>query len=225
LPDSFAATRDALHRVAEEIVAPARKPDNEIALRRTPGGFGTPPFDLDGTETQIRVEGVELVVSRGGEDERIALGSLAEAGAALGAELLPGGPPADASALELDPEAAARLADFYEFSDGALREALESFSPEASPSEINLWPEHFDLAFEAGSEEAGSRANYGASPGDENHPEPYLYVGPWSEVEGELWDATAFTGAELSYRELASAPDPAAAAREFFTSRREALGA
>ena len=38
LPPSFAATAAALHRVAEEIVAPARKPDNEIALVATPGG-------------------------------------------------------------------------------------------------------------------------------------------------------------------------------------------
>ena len=41
LPSSFATTVAALHRVAAEIVAPARKPDNEIALRATPGGFGT----------------------------------------------------------------------------------------------------------------------------------------------------------------------------------------
>ena len=32
LPEGFAAAVGALHRVAEEVVAPARKPDNEIAL-------------------------------------------------------------------------------------------------------------------------------------------------------------------------------------------------
>jgi hypothetical protein len=31
LPESFGATRNALHRVAGELVAPARKPHNEIA--------------------------------------------------------------------------------------------------------------------------------------------------------------------------------------------------
>ena len=42
LPATFATTVAALHRVAEQIVAPARKPGNEIALSATPGGFGTP---------------------------------------------------------------------------------------------------------------------------------------------------------------------------------------
>ena len=55
------ATVAALHRVAEDIVAPARKPDNEIALYATPGGFGTPVFEYDGARQQVRVEGAELV--------------------------------------------------------------------------------------------------------------------------------------------------------------------
>src|SRR5436190_9441949 len=35
LPASFALTRVALHNVAEAVVSPARKPENEIALRYT----------------------------------------------------------------------------------------------------------------------------------------------------------------------------------------------
>src|SRR5262245_55296974 len=31
LPESFGSTRAALHKLAEDVVAPARKPDNEIA--------------------------------------------------------------------------------------------------------------------------------------------------------------------------------------------------
>ena len=38
LPPGFAATRDELHRLAEQVVSPARKPEGEIALQRTPGG-------------------------------------------------------------------------------------------------------------------------------------------------------------------------------------------
>ena len=41
-----------------------------------------------------------------------------------------------------------------------------------------IWPEHFDLACELGAD-AGTRARYGASPGDAAIPQPYLYVGPW----------------------------------------------
>ena len=61
LPVSFPVTVAALHRVAEDIVAPARKPDNEIALYATPGGFGTPVFEYGGAAQQVRVEGAELV--------------------------------------------------------------------------------------------------------------------------------------------------------------------
>ena len=76
LPETFAATRAALHSVAEQIVAPARKPDNEIALMATPGGFGTPPFELAGERLQVRVEDVELVLERDGAVERAPLESL-----------------------------------------------------------------------------------------------------------------------------------------------------
>lgn len=223
LPDRFAATRESLHRVAERLVAPARKPENEIALTVTPGGFGTPPFELGGTSIQVRVEGVELVVERDGAVERAALESLASGAALLGAELLPETVD-DAGPLALDPTAATRLADFYAFAAAALRRLRESLGPADAPSEINLWPEHFDLAFEAGPEEAGLRANYGASPGDELHPQPYLYVGPWTaKPEGELWNAAAFNGAELSYGELVAASEAEVSAIEFMATRRAAL--
>ena len=224
LPASFIPTRDALHRVAERVVAPARKPHNEIALRQTPGGFGTPPFEFGGETIQVRVDGAGLVVERDGVAEGIELTSLADAGARLGPALLPDGIPEDATPLDIDPEAAERLAAFYAFSDRALRELREGLPVEAEASEINLWPEHFDVAFEAGSEPAGQRANYGASPGDGEHPDPYLYVGPWTaEVEGTLWNATAFNGAELSYADLAAPGDQHARAVRFFRVRRDAL--
>jgi hypothetical protein len=226
LPASFAGTRDALHRVAEELIAPARKPHNEIALRQTPGGFGTPEFEFCGRRMQVRVAGAELVLTAGGEERRAALTTLAEGGALLGPDLLPDGVPDDRTPLEIDPEAAVRLADYYAVARDALERLRDELSEGAQPSEINLWPEHFDIALEAGSEKAGLRANYGGSPGDEDHPEPYLYVGPWTaRVEGELWQARGFTGAELGYAELLAAPDPQAEALEFFRSRNRALAA
>ena len=51
-------------------------------------------------------------------------------------------------------------------------------TPTQPSSSSQLWPEHFDLACEIGDADAGTRANYGASPGDAAIPEPYLYVGP-----------------------------------------------
>jgi hypothetical protein len=224
LPDSFVATRQVLHRVAEQIVAPARKPDNEIALRQTPGGFGTPPFDFQGSERQVRVDGAELVIAADGAERRSPLTSIADAAAFAGAELFPGGVPKDDSALGIDPVAAERLGDFYALAAGALERLRSGLPASDSASEINLWPEHFDIALEAGDEDAGLRANYGASPGDEDHPEPYFYVGPWTaRPEGELWNAAGFAGAELRYGELLAAEDPEAAALDFLTSRRRAL--
>ena len=46
MPMTFAQNRDALHKIAEEVVSPARvaATGNEIALEATPGGFGTPAF-------------------------------------------------------------------------------------------------------------------------------------------------------------------------------------
>ena len=177
LPPSFADTVGALHRLAEQVVSPARKPDNEIALQATPGGWGTPRFPWEGSIQQVRVEGAELVFER-------------------------------REPLGVDPASAARLADWYAFGDEVLR---------ALGGEPVLWPEHFDLAIVIG------EANYGFSPGDEAHPEPYAYVGPFNPVEGELWNATAFPGAELGYSELAGVDDQVAAALEFFTTRKESL--
>ena len=132
----------------------------------------------------------------------------------------------DREPLGLDPEAAERVADFYAFAADSLERLRGEAPPEAEPSEINLWPEHFDIAFESGSEEAGVRANYGASPGDAHHAEPYLYVGPWTaKPEGELWNASGFAGAELGYADLVAAGEDAPLlALEFFRTRRDALG-
>jgi hypothetical protein len=223
LPDGFAATVESLHRVAAELVAPARKPDNEIALAATPGGFGTPEFEFEGTRRQVRVEGAELVHRADGEERRAALTSLREAGSVV-ADLLPLGTELDDEPLHVHPPAAQALAEWYEFGNEVLSGLVALAAPGDAATEPRLWPEHFDIAVELGPEEKGARANYGFSPGDEAHPEPYLYVGPWSaEVSGELWQATGFSGAEMSYAELLEAGDQAATATEFLTTRWDAL--
>ncbi len=200
LPDSFAETRVALHRVAEAVVAPERMPENEIALRWTRGGFGTPFFDHDGEDCQVRVEHGELVRQRGREETR---------------EPLP----------DVDPNAAGALGEFYGFACSVLEE-IRAEESDGDPSLVQLWPEHFDIAFELGSEVKGQRANLGASPGDDDHPEPYLYIGPWTaEVSGELWNAVGFNGAELAYSDLIAADDQRRTALDFFEERYRALTA
>jgi hypothetical protein len=199
LASTFAETRVTLHEVAEAVVSPARKPENEIALRYTRGGFGTPFFEQDGLDCQVRVEGAELVRQMGTEETR---------------EPLP---------HEVDAAAESALGDFYGFSCSVL-EQLRADEPDGDPSLVQLWPEHFDIALDLGSEPAGRRATIGASPGDENHSEPYLYVTPWTlEVSGELWNANGFTGAELPYSDLLAAPHQRRAALDFLHERYRAL--
>jgi hypothetical protein len=81
---------------------------------------------------------------------------------------------------------------------------------------VQLWPEHFDMAVEIGDDSAGRRAVFGVSPGDDNHDEPYVYVAPWSAVgSSPFFNATAFAGAELTYKDLLAADDQRNAALTF----------
>jgi hypothetical protein len=200
LPAGFADTRKALHKVAEAVVAPARQPPDEISLRYTRGGIGTPFFEEDGADCQVRVEHGELVRQKRKEETR---------------EPLP----------DVDIAAATALGDLYGFACSVLEE-LRAEQVDGDPSLVRLWPEHFDMAFELGSEKEGKRANFGASPGDADHDEPYLYVGPWNaEVSGELWNAASFNGAELGYSELLGANGQRRSALDFMSERYRALQA
>lgn len=222
LPTGFEKTRKGLHAVAEKIVAPARKPENEIALGVTPGGFGTPEFDWERETHQVRVEGVDLVHRAGPNERRAPIESLASA-AVVVEGLLPE-PVSDDSSLSLDTAAADALAAWYAFGERVLEALAYEAGPDGEATVPTLWPEHFDVAIESGSEAAGERANYGFSPGDADHAEPYLYVGPWNQdVSGEAWNAEGFTGAEVRYSELRAAEDPLTAALDFCRRRRAAL--
>ena len=197
LPPGFADTRARLHRVAEEVLKPAReRVTGRFGLRALPGGFGTPPF---GEVTQLHVDGTELVTRENGDVRR---------------------EPIDG----VDPDAASALAAWLAFAAGVLEELLADADSTLSPTPVQLWPEHFDIAIVLGDEQAGGRATYGASPGDGGHPEPYLYVATWSPPpDGPLWNSPAFTGSELPYAELIAASDRRAAAHDFFRARLDAL--
>ena len=220
IPPTFAATRDALHSVAEQILAPARAAatGDEFSLVVTTGGFGTPPLPGGGC---VRVDGLELVVEGAdGEQKRTLLTTLRASAGAVG---LPTEGLSD-EALELDAAAAALLAEAYVLADGVLRDLYGEAAPVAAPTGNQLWPEHFDIAIEHGEEPAGKRATYGLSPGDAAHPEPYFYVAPWSPPSDlTIWTAVGFTGAELNWAQLLGAEDPRAAALQFFREYRDAL--
>jgi hypothetical protein len=218
LPAAYASTRAALHALACYAIAPARKAAvGRIGLRATGDGFGTPAFD-DGA--RIVVRGDRLVRE---PDEAVAITSLRPACEFLGVELTadPGVgtdlPPYEPDApLAVDAGASAALGAWYEFGRSVLEEVRAELAEEGTVSEIQLWPEHFDLAFDH-QPATGDKVNLGCSPGDGFHADPYLYVGPWSTagLEGEFWNAPF--GAYLAYGTIQQSEAQRNAAKSFFT--------
>ena len=223
--DTFASTRDALHRVAEHVVAKARfLDDREIRLTASDGGFASPPL-ADGK--RVRVDSDELVIDSPGGSRRMTLTTIGEAGDFAGFE--PGFPtelyePATSfdphDPLNLDRGAAETLAAWYGFTADVLATFAAEIA-EAHPSPLILWPEHFDQAFYTEDADETRRANYGASPGDEGHPEPYLYVGPWGPTSpNAYWNAEHFNGAVLALSSLVAAENATDVALQFLRAGR-----
>ena len=210
--DAFTATREAWHALAEQVITPARRAANgKIGLRATHGGVGTPFY---GRDEQARVDGTSIVVVRDGIELRRDITTLAAAAEFVGVEA---GPPRDLyepathlaldAPLTVDANAVRVLGDWFGFASSVLEELRAETG--ADDTRAQLWPEHFDLSVDVGDEAAGTRGTFGASPGDAQHPEPYLYVTHWKpEVPADaFWNDTAFAGASLSYAELLAARD------------------
>jgi hypothetical protein len=230
LPSHLPETRLALHAVAYFVLAPARYDAVErLGLRYTMGGIGTP---FHGAGTQLRVQGTTLVVQRGSWADAAPLSSLGEACAAVG---IPWRPrwfdgfhdplpePDPTASLRIDAGAAGVLADWFGYAT-ALLEELRRTPGAREVSRVQIWPEHLDAAVEIG--EGARRAAYGASPGDDAHPEPYLYVSPWEKTtrRDPYWNATRFGGAMLPYAAVAEADDQLAAGLRFLRDGHRLLG-
>ncbi|MGI5127909.1 hypothetical protein ACQEVB_13950 [Pseudonocardia sp. CA-107938] len=155
---ALVATRRSLHAVAELVIAgPQHRAAGTIRLQVTPGGFG-------GVATPLRVEGTDLVWDGGrtpltGTYRDLATAAGVEAGPPVGVYSETSGTEPD-DAVRIDPTAADVLAAWFAAGDAALRE----LAPDAKPV---IWPEHFDLAITL------DEVNYGVSPGDATHPQPY----------------------------------------------------
>jgi hypothetical protein len=193
------------------VLAPLRHSANgRIGLRFTFHGFGTPFF---GDDRQVRVEDGALLDG----DRRHQLTTLRAACDLLGTA---GGAPAGVytpttpfdldAPLAVDAVAATVLGHWFGFTTSLVEQLRAEADADDDPTRPQLWPEHFDLAIASG--RPGARANYGGSPGDESHPEPYLYVGPFETRAGSFWNEPF--GASLSYREILGGADPLAFLRE-----------
>ena len=230
-PDGYDETRQQLHVLAEHVLAAARhRANGKIGLRFTRGGFGTPFF---GDDEQVRIDGDELVYQQGNRETRQKLTTAEDAARVAGIRC---GAPRDVyrPTTTLDPDAELRidrtsaryLGDLYGLGTSVLEELRARATAEESPSRVQLWPEHFDVALELGDESAGERAGYGLSPGDENYDAPYLYVVPWDECPSDTWwNGTYFAGASCDLSELLKAPDQRERALDFFEEGRRRLRA
>jgi hypothetical protein len=119
--------------------------------------------------------------------------------------------------LKVEDAPATALGEWFAFGFEILEELRGHGDASDEVSEVQLWPEHFDPAIEMGTE--GSKASFGASPGDRGHLEPYLYVSAWSEIDREnpYWNDRNFNGASLPFTALLEAEDQSqVAALEFF---------
>jgi len=176
-------TRRSLHVLAERVISPLRvqATGNEIALQPRPGGFGT--YDLPGGGW-AGVGGTSVVrVGADGVQHSTPITTVAAAAAFVGLTA-----PVEDAVLPVDAAAAARLAEVWAIGQVALDRLVEVAG---GVEPIHLWPEHFDIATVIG------EVNYGVSPGDEQHDEPYAYVAPWEAAEDDpRWNAVGFRGME-----------------------------
>ncbi len=210
-PETLADTRRSLHAVGEHVLGAALFAGRRrIGLRQFTGGFATQNFlhirDGAAVERRAMVVGTEVVVrdddlAGGTIEERAPITTLAAAGELV--DVVPGMPaelytpepmPAVDEVLAVDADAAAFLAEVTAVGYAALVILCAHYVHEA-PDEIQLWPEHFDLAT------SFAEVNYGFSPGDAGHPWPYFYVGPWSPPPGGGFWNEPF-GASLTAEEV-----------------------
>ncbi|MET0490902.1 MAG: hypothetical protein ABW143_11775 [Acidimicrobiales bacterium] len=227
-PDVLATTRGSLHAVGEHVLGAALyQGRRRIGLRQFTGGFATQNYlhlrDGAAVERRVMVVGTEIIVrdddlAGGTIEDRAPITTLAAAGALV--DVVPGMPadmytpaplPAVDEELVVDAEAAAFLAELTAIGYAALVILCAHFVHD-EPVEVQLWPEHFDLAT------SFAEVNYGLSPGDAGHPWPYFYVGPWSPPPvGGFWNEPF--GASLEVQEVPTVDEVLA----FFGTGRRSL--
>jgi hypothetical protein len=212
LPISFGRTREAAHALAEHVLCTVRYAAvGRIGLTPVPDGIVTPTFD----DRVVGLRGLDLVDAGPGVERRTPVTTLRAAGQFFGVEPVapplwtPSTTPDLDAPLDIDADGAAVLAAWFALVAGALTQV----DPTAAQT---LWPEHFDLAITVG------EVTYGGSPGDAEHPEPYLYVLPpagFERGDPRFWNEPF--GASLPHHRIAGRED----ADAFFTEAKARLGA
>lgn len=170
----YVDTRRQLRGVAESLIAgPQYRAAGTIRLAVRPDGFA-------GVAIPLAIRGTQLVWPDGAAALAGPVQAVADAAG------VDAGPPGDVyevvdplpthAVLDID-AAAAEWIHRCHYAGG---HAIKNVLPEAHPV---LWPEHFDVAV------TEDEVNYGVSAGDDFHPTPYAYVGPWAQRSGPFWNA------------------------------------
>lgn len=222
------------------------------SLQVTPEGFATGDFPLGDSKGSLLLDPAGRVIKGSGlnGDFEVALVGPASA---VGREVLTQlGAPIDVDAERWDAVTveeydAAAAANYYE----ALLAVHETFAGFAAGIEgevgpMNLWPHHFDIAFEwfsdavevydeeDGPKEYSKQVGFGFSPGDEGDPQPYFYANPWPfdeafrQVElpnGASWHEEGWSGGFLPYTAVAEGGSDLLTSfmRKVFEGTRQAL--
>ena len=175
--DVYVNARRQLRGVAESLIAgPQYRAAGTVRLAVRADGF-------TGVAIPLAVHGTDLVFPNGsvplaGSVRQIAEIAGVDAGPPEGVYRTVDPLPVDAT-LDID----AASAEWVHRSHYAGGHAIKNALPESHPV---LWPEHFDVAA------TELKVNYGVSAGDDYHPTPYAYVGPWTPLQkpsGPFWNA------------------------------------
>ncbi|MCI0679433.1 MAG: hypothetical protein L0Z63_10385 [Actinobacteria bacterium] len=221
LPADLATTRDALHQLAFFALAPARyRAQRRMGLHPTPDGFATPTFD--GKTASVEGDLLVLETALGVATQTVT--TVREACRFLGIPYDtdwfvgfrdPLHPVPPDRRLDVDPDVTRHIAEWFMFGVVVLERLRAMATPDDDVGEVQLWPEHFDLATEIG--RGPARGSYGFSPGDRSHPEPYVYLAAWGVIDRGLafWNDRHFNGASLGYGDLVASSQPADDALEF----------
>lgn len=132
----------------------------------------------------------------------------------------------DRSPREYNQESAKRYLEALVSIDKVLEQQKSRIPGETGP--VQLWPHHFDIVFEwfgtkivayeveGGKKENPSQINFGFSPGDDSHPDPYFYSNPWPFDQafvkaplpsGARWHTESWNGSLLPYAEVVGQED------------------
>ena len=229
LPTNYLASLEDYHRLAFAVLGEARRvATDRFGLRSLAEGFGTPLFEVQMAragemECRVWIAGDQLFADEAGIERDTHITTLRSAASFVGIE--PGTQAREHDSPELgdvdrwlsvSPAMGHHLSAWFRLGKAVLEE-LSTAPGAVNADEVQLWPGHFDIATSIGDADAGTRATYGLSPGDATHPHPYVYVGPWADVDRSdpYWGDPAFGGASLQYNQIIAAADPAAAVCDF----------